>query len=181
MHSQQFGQYAAQMSPFDMRHLSNSLPEYAQHRYGPSQMPQISQASAIDPNIAYASVPNQHFASQIASQFVQQYSQQINTHPRPYSGYNATTPNNQTDLQHRGQYYSPQQQLSYALNMPQQPQYPQHSGHPPGSYAQMSGTSYQGGLNAPYQVPRLQVDGQSLAAGPSALQNIPQRRSSFIH
>ena len=161
MPSQHFGQFMAPISPFDMRHMSNTLPDYSQQHFNqPQRMPQISQASTIDPSYAYSSLPNQQFASQIAGQYAQQYPQHINTQQRSYSGYSPS--NSAADLQSRNQYYTSQQQGIYGGAMPQQPQYPDYQGQQPGAYGQMGGSPYQSRASAPYSMPRLQVDSQNV-------------------
>ncbi|KAK5943636.1 hypothetical protein PMZ80_004644 [Knufia obscura] len=181
MPSQQFGHMGTAMSPYDMRHLSSALPDYSQQRYVPSQpQPHISQAPTMDQNLAYSSYPHQQFASQHSGQYASQYSQQ--SHPqlqRGYSGYNPNIQSSSSDMQSRSQMYLPQQQMSYSVNMPQQPQYSTF-GAQQGQYGQMQTAGHQARMGAPYQMPPLQVESPHTAPGISLQSQHPQaiRRNS---
>lgn len=117
-------------------------------------MQQFSQGPSMDPNFAYASGPNQQFAHQLANQFTQQYSQNMNIPQRQYSGYSTNVASNNVDLQARGQYYNSQQH-PYTTYQTQQPGY----------YGQMSGNQYQQRVGAPYAMPRVQVENVHSAPG----------------
>lgn len=175
MPSQHFGHLGTALSPYDMRHMSNVLPDYPQQRYGPSQ-PQlhISQASAVDPSLAYSSYPHQQFPSQSSGQYASQHSQPPQPQlQRGYSGYNTNIQNSSPDTQSRGQMFLPQQQMGYGLNMPHQLQYPTFASQQ-GQYGQMPMTGYQARMGASYQMPRLQVESPLVASGNTLHSQHPQ-------
>lgn len=162
--SQHFGQPMAPIAPFDMRHLNSALPDYSQTYNHGQQMPQFSQGSAINSNFAYASVPNEQFASQLANQFAQHYSQNASVAQRQYSGYSTNMSSSNTDLQARNHYYNSQQPSAYT-GVPTQHQYSGYQAQQQGHYGQMSGSSYQHRIGPPYLMPRVRVDNMHSASG----------------
>lgn len=162
MPSQHFGHFGSPSSTFDMRPISNALPDYS-YRY---PQPQLSQAQNIDPQLAYSSFPTQQYMGQMANQFSSQYSQQINPQQRTFSNYSANlsgTSPEQSHLQHR--MYIPQQQTVQHPIMSQQPHYPSFPNQIAGQYGQIPAAGYQPRGGMPYQMPRLQVDNPQTNAG----------------
>lgn len=173
MPSQYFG--PPPITPFDMRHMANTLPDYSQPRYNqPQQMHQFTQAPTLDPSYAYSSPPNHQFASQIAGQYMQQFPQNMSSQSRSFSGYNTSMGGTTADLQTRGQMYAPQQHFSYNNSMPQQPQYTNFQGHQPSPYSLMPASSYQHRVGAHYQMPRLQVESAQGTYGMQMYSQSPQ-------
>lgn len=173
MPSQYFG--PPPITPFDMRHMANTLPDYSQPPYNQAQqMHQFTQAPTLDPSYAYSSPPNHQFASQIAGQYMQQFPQNMSSQSRSFSGYNTSMGGTTADLQTRGQMYTPQQHFSYNNSMPQQPQYTNFQGHQPSPYSLMPASSYQHRVGAHYQMPRLQVESAQGTYGMQMYSQSPQ-------
>lgn len=170
MPSHHFGQYG---STFDMRHMSNALPSYGQHRYVHPQ----HQIPMMDSNTSYVSL-NQQFASQIANQYPRQHPQNIHSQSRGQSAY-TTGINSGPDVQVQASYYTPQQQSSYGMNLSQHNQYPTYQNHQSGGYNQMQNQGYQSRA-APFSVPRLQVDSQLIRQGSSSQSPERKYRYSFV-
>jgi len=117
---QHFGPSGTAISPFDMHHMSNALPDISQQRYIQSlPQAQITQASAIDPNLAYSPYSHQQFAGQLSGQYPPQHLQQ--SYPQlqgVYSCYSTNMQSNPSELQSHSQSYLPQRQMGYSMNRP---------------------------------------------------------------
>jgi len=165
MPSQHFGPPGTAMSPFDTRHMSNALPDFAQQRYiQPLSQAQITQASVMDPNIAYSPYSHQQFAGHSSGQHPPQHLQQLHLQlQRGYSGYSMNIQSSPSDLQSHSQTYLPQQQMGH-MNRPRQPQYPTFAGQQR-RYGQMPATRLQSGMDNGHQMPRLQVESPYVSSG----------------
>lgn len=157
-----FGHLGMAHSPFDMRHMSNVLPDYPPRYHQSQHQSHVTQPAAVDPAFAYMTFPNQQFAAHLSNQYQSQYSQALAAQYQGVSGYSTNTMGSVTTS--RGPHY-PQQHTSYNGTMSQHPHYPNYPGQQPSPYGSANVSPYQARTGVAYPVPRLQVENAQMGAG----------------